>query len=282
MAVIAFDLTPGKLSSAVFNGDGGMEHKEVQLLFKKQGNEIGTLITEQLKKLISICEEREIDVHSIGISVPGIWNRKTKRVWAPNVQGWENYPLEEEIKSVIDGYYHLKIDNDRTCSILGEIWKGEAKGAENAVFLTIGSGIGAGIMVDGKVIRGKNDIAGAIGWLAMGRPFHEKYKLRGYLENQASSEGMLERAKEWRKRNPQYQGILKSTVSGEITLRDIFEAYKQNDSLARTIIKDTIELWGMTTANVISLFNPEIVVFGGSLFGPASRFIEEIIQKTRK
>ncbi len=119
--------------------------------------------------------------------------------------------------------YKNKIDSDRACYILGEVWQGSAKGCKDAVFLAVGTGIGAGILVEGKVMRGSNDIAGAIGWLALDRPFQQKYISCGCFEYHASGEGLAKVAKELVAQNP--DGILSAKNIDEITARDVFHAY---------------------------------------------------------
>ena len=81
-------------------------------------------------------------------------SRKTGRVWAPNIPGWDDYPLKAEIQAAIsDPSVKVVVDSDRAASILGEAWQGAARGCRNAIFLAVGTGIGAGILVDGRVLR---------------------------------------------------------------------------------------------------------------------------------
>ena len=83
----------------------------------------------------------------------------------------EDYPLRREILSAVRRKcMRVAIDSDRACYILGETWRGVAKGCRNAIFLAVGTGIGAGILIDGQVLRGAHDIAGAIGWASLLRP----------------------------------------------------------------------------------------------------------------
>src|SRR5690606_9992924 len=103
---------------------------------------------------------------SIGISVPGIVRSEKNTVWAPNIPGWEDYPLYDEVESFSENI-PIKIENDRGCYILGEVWKGNAKGTKHSIYLAIGTGIGAGILIDGDVLQGFNGIAGSIGWMGL-------------------------------------------------------------------------------------------------------------------
>ncbi|MCU7496588.1 MAG: ROK family protein [Ignavibacteria bacterium] len=283
MAVIGLDLGGTKLAGAIFSNDGKIIHKEVRPLEKRRGNEVGELIKGLLKDFFSKAEQENIQIEAVGACIPGISWSKTGKVWAPNIPGWDDYPLKEEITSVLPNRnIKVDIDSDRACYILGEAWSGAAKGVKDAIFLAVGTGIGAGIMIDGKVLRGSNDIAGAIGWLALDRPYQQKYVSCGCFEYHASGEGIAKVAKELLYLEKDYQGILREKDINAVTAYDVFSAYKTNDPIAVKTLKQAVEFWGMTVANLVSLFNPEKIIFGGGVFGPAVEFLEDIMLEARK
>jgi glucokinase len=218
---------------------------------------------------------------SIGVSVPGISRRKEGTVWAPNIPGWEDYPLLGEIKQV-SGEIPVSIDSDRTCYILGELWQGNARGCSDAIYLSVGTGIGAGILVDGNVLRGAQDIAGAIGWMALNKPFLHKYIACGCFEYFASGEGIARLTREILVQNPSYTGELKSQALEKITAHQVFTAFSNQDSIAIQVFEECIEYWGMAAANLISIFNPQKIIFGGGVFGPAIQFIPAIQEEAAK
>ena len=176
----------------------------------------------------------------------------------------------------ITGDIPVVIDSDRACYILGEVWKGNARGCKDAVFLAVGTGIGAGILINGEVLRGSNDIAGAIGWMALNRPFEEKYIECGCFEYHASGEGIAKVTRELLKKDKHYSGCLRDKNIDSIKAFDLFAAYETGDSLALEVIDRCIEFWGMAAANIVSLFNPEKIIFGGGVFGPAKKLIPAI------
>lgn len=271
MPVIALDLGGTKLSAALFSNAGDILFKTNHELGKRPGHEVGQLITRQANELLSKATELKTQVSAIGVCVPGIAYTKSGNVWAPNIPGWDNYPLLDELKSsIVEKNIIIKIDSDRACYIFGEVWKGNAKGCSDAIFLSVGTGIGAGILVNGEILRGSNDIAGAIGWMALDRPFQEKYIQCGDFEYNASGEGIAKVAKE----------IMGSDKN--ISAKDVFDAYEKGDALAKKIIDNAIECWGMAVANLVSLFNPEKIIFGGGVFGPALKFLNEIYIEAKK
>ena len=279
MAVIALDLGGTKLAAAVFSDKGDILFKINHSLVKRQGPEVGELIFQAANELLNKAN----DVSAIGICVPGIAYAKTGRVWAPNIPGWDDYPLLDELKrSVNNEKIKIKIDSDRACYILGEVWKGNARGCKDAIFLSVGTGIGAGILINNEVLRGSHDIAGAIGWMALDRPFNQKYISCGDFEYNASGEGIVKVAKEMLDSDVRNKSVLKKISPDLLSAKDIFDAYENGDELANKVMVNAIECWGMATANLVSLFNPEKIIFGGGVFGPALKFLDEIYIEAKK
>ncbi len=283
MAVITIDLTSINVTSAVISMAGKVMKKESLSIEGKHGEQVSLLIQNQIKKLLNLFENEPIQIKAVGVSVPGICYSKTGLVWAPNIPGWDNYPLLQDISYLLRGKnIRIKIDNNRTCCILGEHWQGAAKETKNAVYLAVGSGIGAGILIDGKILHGFNDAVGAIGWFAVDRTYRDSYSEKGCLESLASGKGIIIRVKEALNITEDYLGYFKDIKIQNLVIGDVFEAYKQKDPIAQKIIKESVELWGITAANIISAFNPEILIFGGGVFGPGIFFIDEIKSEAKK
>jgi len=275
MALLGIDLGGTKIAAALFAEDGSLLLRETVQLEDRVGSAVGKLVNDCICKYIEEAKRKGIKAASIGISVPGISNINTGTVWAPNIPGWNKYPLLAEIREVT-GDIPVVIDSDRACYILGEVWAGNAKGCKDAVFLAVGTGIGAGILVNGEVLRGSNDIAGAIGWMALKKPFEDKYIECGCFEYYASGDGIARAARDFLRTDRSYSGILRGKDPGSINAHDLFTAYEVGDSLAGKVIEQCISFWGMAAANIVSLFNPEKIIFGGGVFGPAEKLIPAI------
>lgn len=279
MSVIGIDLGGTKIMGAVFDSKGVVLKKITSLLDKKEGKEVGKLTLELIDELSKYLDKKTDSIDAIGVCIPGIADVKTGRVWAPNIPGWEDYALQEEIeRHVNNSNIKVYIASDRTCYILGEKWCGQAKECDNAVFIAVGTGIGLGVLLDGNIIHGHGDIVGAIGWMALQSPYQEEYKECGCFETYASGEGIAKQAvKILRSNAPLYkESALRNKDIESITSHDVFFAYMLNDPLAVHVLNKAIELWGMAAANVVSLFNPEKVIWGGGVFGPAQQFIDKI------
>ncbi|NDV94534.1 ROK family protein [Dysgonomonas sp. 521] len=273
MSVIGIDLGGTKITGALFDPQGNVLQKTASLLEHRQGKEVGLLITETIDNLISDCRT---DVNAIGICIPGIANSQTGKVWAPNIKGWEDYPLQQELEN---HYHHIKINiaSDRTCYILGETWKGAAIGCSNALFIAVGTGIGVGILIDGHILHGHGDIVGAAGWLALNSTYQDEYKAYGCFESHASGNGIARQAKKILEEGRLFKdSVLCKKEIESVTTQDIFRACEENDPLAKHVLYKAVELWGMASANLVSLLNPEKIVWGGGVFGPATQFLDHI------
>jgi len=278
MCFLAIDLGGTKLAVAVFTHNGDLLRKEKTMLDKREGAEVGQLIASQIEKFIR--EEKEEIIQSIGISIPGIYHTREGTVWAPNIGGWNNYPLLKEVQAIA-AHIPVSIESDRSCYILGEWWKGAAKNCTDAIFLAVGTGIGAGILTGGNILRGANDIAGAIGWMALQQPFDPQYVDCGCLETIASGEGIAKFTRKLLLQNPDYKGLLKNAPQ-LLTAIDVIDAYDRGDTISVQVVDRCIEIWGMAIANLVSLFNPQKIILGGGVFGPAVKFIPAIYKEAMK
>lgn len=281
MTVIGIDLGGTKIISALFNNEGDILAKTSHLLEKRRGREVGKLVIETIDELLLSTGKKVEDISALGICVPGIADSKTGLVWAPNIAEWENYPLQKEIEEHLTDKVKVSISSDRTCYILGETWKGAAVGSKNAIFIAVGTGIGVGILVDGKIIHGHGDAVGAGGWLALETPYFDEYERYGCLESYASGDGIARQTRKILKENLLFkESILYQLDIENATAIDVFKAYGRGDSLAKFIVGKAIIMWSMAAANLISLLNPEMVIWGGGVFGPASQLLDRIYNES--
>jgi glucokinase len=187
-------------------------------------------------------------------------------VWLPNVFGESWYNLKDSIQRSI-GIDICCID-DRVAGILGEVWKGKAKDFKNVGYLIIGTGVGLGIMAEGKIIKGHQNVAGSVGWISLDSI---NFKIPGYrypvtIENFISGPAILKRFK------ASCGGILKNTNS-------IFELYdKTKDKCAQVIIKETSIVLGKLIAIIANILNPELIIFGGSIGKKWHHFKKEALR----
>lgn len=282
-AGLGIDLGGTKIAGALFDASGMISPKKVLYLEQRTGPQVGQQILALIRYFLDWASERNLEVERVGVAVPGIYYSKTGTAWAPNIPGWDNYPLQRELMTALEPEgIALTIDSDRACYILGESWKGAAQGCRDAIFLAVGTGIGAGILVDGRILRGANDIAGAIGWLAVTHPYLPGYETYGCFEYHASGLGMARMARELLARERAVLKGAEQVPPEQLTARNVFDAYREDDPIAVNVIRRSIEFWGKASANLVSLFNPEKIIFGGGVFGPAIQFLDEIYVEAKK
>jgi glucokinase len=210
------------------------------------------------------------DFIGVGIGAPGPLDRdKGLVIVAPNL-GWRNFPLRDRIGERLN--LPATLDNDANCATVGEWWQGAAKGATNVIGMTIGTGIGGGLILDGKLFHGSSDVAGEIGHTTIdlnGR--HCKCGNYGCLEAYASGPNIALRAVE--EIEDGADSSLRTLVAGDlgkITAQTVYQAAADGDELALEIVNDTAKFLGVGIGNLLNVFNPEVVVVCGgvTLAGP--------------
>ena len=218
-------------------------------------------------------------IAGVGIGSPGPLDRKQGMVLITPNLGWRDFPLRQRVSDELGGL-PAQLDNDANCAVYGEWWLGAGRGAKYLIGLTIGTGIGGGIVVDGKLYHGTSDAAGEFGHTTINTTGRRcKCGNYGCLEAYASGPAIARRAVEaieagQTSKLPDYvDGALE-----KITAQTVYQAAHDGDELAEEVVGDTAKFLGAGIANMINIFNPEIVVvFGGvtyageRLFGPLRR-----------
>ncbi len=213
----------------------------------------------------SMAAARGKEIAGLGIGSPGPLDTTTGVVLLTPNLGWVNFPLRDRVAGALG--MPATLDNDANCAIFGEWWRGAARGASHVVGLTIGTGIGGGIVLAGRVYRGKSDIAGEIGHMTIdlnGRRC--KCGNYGCLEAYASGPAIAARAIEGIEAGA--DSSLPRYVNGDlarITAQIVYEAAHDGDEYALEVVHDTAKFLGAGVANVVNIFNPEVVVICGGV-----------------
>jgi len=226
--------------------------------------QIGRMITQSLSDA-----QKEVgtafEAAGVGIGAPGPLDRKQGMVLLTPNLGWKDFPLRDKV-TAITGLV-TTLDNDANCAILGEWWRGAARDSRIVVGLTIGTGIGGGIVIDGQVYHGISDIAGELGHMTIDSTGRRcKCGNYGCLEAYASGSAIADRAVEGLQDN--VTSILPHRVNGDlstITAHTVYDAAHDGDAYALEVIRDTARFLGAGVANLINIFNPETVVICGGV-----------------
>lgn len=217
-------------------------------------------------------------VTGVGIGAPGPLDfHRGVVLLAPNL-GWKDMPLRDRISEALK--LPAALDNDANCAALGEWWQGAAKGSDHALAVTIGTGIGGGVILHGKIYHGASDCAGELGHTTIDMDGRRcacgNY---GCLEAYTSGPAIALRAAEALQAG--YESSLRARVGGElsqITAQTVYDAAAEGDELALEVVRDTASYLGAGIANFLNIFNPQVVVVCGGvtaagerLFGPMQR-----------
>jgi glucokinase len=222
------------------------------------------------------------DFLGIGVGAPGPLDRDEGIVVvAPNL-GWQNFPL----RAVVGDRVRLPVtlDNDANCATVGEWWQGAARGGRNVVGMTIGTGIGGGLILDGQLYHGSSDVAGEIGHTTIdvtGR--YCRCGNYGCLEAYASGPAIAMRAREALERDE--SSLLSQLVNGQlerITAAVVYDAANRGDSMAREIVRDTAVFLGAGIANLLNVFNPDVVVIAGGVTQAGDTLFEPLRAEVRR
>lgn len=222
-SVVAIDLGGTKVAAGLVTSGGSVRKRIIEPV-EKDG------AVDQIERLVEQLSDRS---EAIGIAVPGLV-RRDGTVWAPNLPGWERVPLARLLRRRLK--MPVFVESDRNAVVLGEAWRGAAKGKSDVVVVIVGTGIGAGILSGGRLVRGAHELSGCAGWMVVTDETNAMTRKSGSLEALAAG-----------------------------------PAIARHNDYARAG-----RLLGYAVANLISLFDPEIVVLTGGVTQAADRFLDDL------
>jgi len=252
-------------------------------------------ITTMARASIADVEAAKPDAEVVGagIGAPGPLNTKAGIVLLTPNLGWTDLPLRDLVSHAIG--LPVTLDNDANCALVGEWWIGAARGSRHAIVFTLGTGIGGGVIVDGKLVHGASDVAGEFGHMTIdvnGRRCGCGND--GCLEAYASGPAIARRAVEHIEAGD--ESAISGMVGGDhsrVTAQTVYEAAEAGDAIALEVVRETARYLGVGVANLVNLLNPEVVVIcggvtraGDRLFAPlrrevAHRAFKPAVQATR-
>ena len=253
--VLAIDLGGTKVTTALVDAAGkilyrrkaAVEHGDVRLSVEQ--------LTNAARQAISTVDFSQEQIRAIGVIVPGIYYAETGNVWAPNLWGQEQVSLRTELERSLT--LPVVIDSDRAGCVLGEQWLGVARELDDVVFLAIGTGIGAGIIAGGRLLRGSGDIAGAVGWFALNVQQRERYKQIGCWEAESAGPALARRM-------------------GASSAEEVVAAARGGNAVAIHAVQESAQYLGIGVANIVSILNPQMIVLGGGFMQAADLFLDTV------
>lgn len=267
--IVGVDIGGTTIKLAILDADGNLIDKwQIPTNIENNGALIPAELVASIKIKLIETNSSTADLQGIGIGVPGpVDESVVKR--AVNL-GWENFPL----RKIMEQELHTPVTllNDANAAALGELWKGTTKALNSIVFVTLGTGVGGGIVIDGKIVNGKNASGGEIGHIPVHAPSE---RLCGCgntncLECYGSALGMVKTMNE---------------LTGEETVsnaKEIFERIAQGDKLAKETLAITTDYLARAIAGILNTLDPEELVIGGGLSEAGKTFLFPLKQALEK
>ena len=270
--VLGVDLGGTKISVGAMTSDGGRQlAARTEPTLAAQGADavvarIAAMIEAATADVLRETGAARSDILGVGIGSPGPLDRERGIVITTPNLGWHNFPLRDRVTAATG--LRATLDNDANCATVGEWWQGAARGGRHVVGMTIGTGIGGGLILDGTLFHGASDVAGEIGHMTIelnGR--HCKCGNYGCLEAYASGPAIATRAREVLVRE-ETASQLPSLVDGRLetlTAETVYQAAHAGDAVANEIVRDTARYLGVGVANLLNIVNADVVVIAGGV-----------------
>lgn len=272
---VGIDIGGTTIKIGLFKVDGTLLEKwEVDTRKEENGKYILDDITKEIKEKLKEKSIHKNDVVGVGIGVPGPVRSDGTVLKCVNL-GWGVFNVEETLSEMID--LPVKAGNDANVAALGEMWQGGGKGYKNVVMVTLGTGVGGGIIIDGNIISGTNGAGGEIGHIKVVKNETKTCGCgkTGCLEQYASATGIVKESEKLLSIDNS-PSILREI--NKITAKTIFDAAKDGDKLANKLVKDLGEKLGIALASISCICDPEVFVIGGGV-SKAGIILIDVIQK---
>ncbi|MFN3532466.1 MAG: ROK family protein [Candidatus Brocadia sp.] len=277
--VIGIDLGGTNLKAGIVDMDGKILHRlSIRTNSHADSQTISDQILSLIAEIIQCAHVKESDMIGVGLGSPGLVDKKGETIlFSPNLPRWRNIPIKRIVAERFSK--PCVLENDANAAAWGEKWVGAGKDVSSLVMLTLGTGIGGGIVIDNKLWRGANNVAAEIGHMVIQMDGPQcNCGNRGCVEVYASATGMVRRFKELLR-----SGISSALkISDEITAKMINDAAIQGDRASLNIIEETGRYLGIALINIMHVLNPEMIVLAGGMIGSGELLMNPIRQVTQQ
>lgn len=267
------DIGGTTVKMGLFTVDGKVTDKW-EIPTRKEEN--GKYILEDIAKSVKERMQRDTltleDIAGLGIGVPGPVKEDGTVLKCANL-GWGVFNVADTVRE-LTGIENVKVGNDANVAALGEMWQGGGKGYNNLVMVTLGTGVGGGVILGGKILTGSNGAGGEIGHIRVN--YEEKDVCgcgkTGCLEQYASATGVVRLAKKALEKKEKETTL----VADDLSAKDVFDAAKAGDELAMDIVEKFGFYLGMALAHISQVIDPEVFVIGGGVARAGQIIIDEV------
>jgi glucokinase len=265
--VFVADIGATKMSAAILDRDGKVLARRTESL--DVSATLGPV--KQIARIASELGQARDKYSAAGIAVVGMV-RCDGTVCAQELPGWDKVPLTRLLQSKLR--VPVVVESNYNAAVLGETWRGAGRGKNDVVVLTAGVTVGAGIISGGRLLRGAHGLSGSAGWMAVSEADGFEVRKFGGLEACASEPAIVRAAKNAVVAG--FGGALAEFEPDAFAAEDIAELARRGDATCKQIYRRAGKLLGLAVANLVNLFDPEVVVFGGSLVSATDLFWDEL------
>ena len=284
---VGLDVGGTTMKAAVVDGDGRAAPAVCLPTRPELGQEVGLrTMCEAIRRATAAAGLAPADVTAIGVATPGLMDIKLGLIFdPPNLKPWRNVEVPRFVAGVFGK--PVAFQNDANAAALGEFWVGAGREFSSMVLFTLGTGIGGGIVLDGKVLEGAHSHGGEIGHLRIELP--DRGRLcgcgrRGCLEAYASGTAVVQRTRE--ALDAPVPSDLRELLHAEegrgLTAEAVFDAAAAGDAVAQKVVADTAYYLGLGAAALISTVDPQAVVFAGGMVAAGPPFLDAIRANVHK
>ena len=281
MLYVGIDLGGTNIAVGIVDENGTILHKdETPTLVGRPYQEILHDMGQLALKVIGDSGHTLDEVAGIGAGVPGVANEDGVVVFATNLF-WHNVPMADELHKYLPGK-PIFIDNDGNVAGLAEYFAGVSKGTKNSVFLTLGTGVGGGFVVDGKLVTGSHHVGAEIGHMVIAIDGEQcTCGNKGCWERYTSATALIARGKEAAQANPTC--LIAQKCGGDlekIDARIVIDSARELDPVAVKIFDDYAYYMAIGLVNIVNIFDPEVIALGGGVSRAGDFLLDAIRKKT--
>ncbi|MGH4051312.1 MAG: ROK family protein [Clostridium sp.] len=248
----------------------------------KKEREPHEVIEDMIALVLNILDESNVqlkEIKAIGIGIPGLADENGNVIFCVNL-GWRNVPLREMLEKAL--HKPIYIDNDATVAALAEYESGSMKNCKSGLMLTLGTGIGGGIILNGEVYSGFNGVGSELGHIVIGENFYNcNCGRNGCLETFASSTAIIKHTKKLINDMNEDTIILekaKGTINN-IDAKIIFDSARESDKIANLAVDRLVKYLSIGIINIINFIDPEIISLGGGVAGAGQYLLDKVIKE---
>src|SRR5690625_4655988 len=280
--ILGIDIGGTAIKIGIINIDGSIYSKwDIPTNIENQGESIATDAWSSIVEKLDALHIEKDQLQGIGIGAPGFIDEKTGLVYKAVNIGWENFDLAHQFSELAN--LPVYVANDANVAALGENWIGAGNQANNLIAVTLGTGVGGGIIANGTMISGENGTAGEIGHITIDPEGYEcNCGRRGCLETITSATGMVRQAMAIIEKHPESELTAYYHKHGDITTKDIFDLANQGDELCKQVIHHTADVLGFAISNIAIVVNPSKILIGGGVSQAGEDFIRQIETQFKK